>query len=249
MPNILACRAARPQHLAAIREAGLKHVEIGLPPRDQLPEVRAQLEAQRLTASSVSVRLDVKSDEGIAHVEDAFKAVRELGARIVFTSVRADEADRDGVYHRLRRVGDIAAQYGLTVALETHPDLVTNGALGRATMEAVAHPHIRINFDTANVYYYNEGTNAVAELERVLPYVAAVHLKDTMGGYRSGEFPPVGQGVVDFPAVFRLLAQHGYAGPFTLEIEGDVLQRGNPATAFADFLQASVKYLAGLGLR
>lgn len=246
MPNVLACRATHPQHFAAIRAAGLSHAEISVPRREQLQEVQAQLRAHGLAASSVAVRMDVKSDDGIAHVEDAFKTVHELGSRIVFTSVRADEADRKDVYRRLRRVGDIAGEYGLTVALETHPDLVTNGALGRSTMDAVAHPHIRVNFDTANVYYYNEGTNAVAELERVLPYVGAVHLKDTMGGYRSGEFPPIGQGVVDFPAVFRQLTQHGYAGPFTFEIEGEVLQRGNPETAFADFLQASVQYLAGL---
>jgi inosose dehydratase len=79
---------------------------------------------------------------------------------------------------------------------------------------------VRINFDTANVYFYNHGVDAVAELERLAEFVAAVHLKDTDGGYRHWHFPALGRGVVDFGGVFRVLDEAGYAGPYTLEIEG-----------------------------
>ena len=132
---------------------------------------------------------------------------------------RRRDDDLAAAYARLRQVGDVAARHGLVVALETHPNLISNGDVARRTMEAVAHPSIRVNYDTANVHYYNHGVDSVAELRKVLPYVAALHLKESKGAYESFDFPPLGQGIVDFPAIFRLLDEAGFSGPTTLEIE------------------------------
>jgi hypothetical protein len=63
---------------------------------------------------------------------------------------------------RLRGVGDMAQKYGVTVILETHPPLFPNGDVGIATMQKVNHPAIRINYDTANMYFYNENIDAIA---------------------------------------------------------------------------------------
>ena len=54
------------------------------------------------------------------------------------------------------------------------------------------------------------------ELAKVLDYVAGVHLKDSGGGYKAHDFPTLGQGVVDFAAVFAQLNARGFTGPFTL---------------------------------
>jgi len=75
--------------------------------------------------------------------------------------------------------------------------------------------------DTGNVYYYERGhrqrrrTGKAHRLRRV-----AVHLKETNGGFKTWHFPALGQGIVDFPGIFRLLAARGFHGPFTMEIEG-----------------------------
>lgn len=87
-------------------------------------------------------------------------------------------------------------------------------------MEAIKHPAVRVNFDTANVYFYNQNVTAVGELGKVIDYVASVHLKDTTGGYEDWTFPTLGTGVVDFAEVFRMLNARGFAGPFTMELEG-----------------------------
>ncbi len=246
MQPVIACRVGRWERFAVVAQAGLRHVEVILPPPERMKELAARLADLGLSASSVSVAMDVRNDDGIAHLDEALARVRELGAALVFTSVKAEDAPRAEVYRRLRRVGDLAERHGVTVALETHPDLVTNGDVGRTTMAAVDHPRVRINYDTANVYYYNHGVDSVTELRKVLPYVAAVHLKDTTGGYRTAEFPALGRGVVDFPAVFRLLAERGYQGPFTLETEG--LRGPDPEAAFAQVLQDSLDYLSDIGI-
>ena len=135
-------------------------------------------------------------------------------------SCSASGADRAAFFERLRAIGDAAAGLGVTVALETHPDLATNGAVAAETMAAVDHPHVRVNFDTANVYYYNRDVTAEGELAKVIDHVASVHLKDTTGGYETWDFPVLGTGVVDFPKVLAMLADRRFAGPLTMELEG-----------------------------
>lgn len=246
MPSgrLLACRAT-PARLAAVAASGIKHVEVSVPAPDQAGPLAAAVAAHGLAISSVQVPLHVEREPDLAEVERQFQMVHDLGAGIVFTSAHAADDDLAAAYARLRQIGDVAARHGLVVALETHPNLIANGEAARRTMEAVAHPSIRVNYDTANVHYYNHGVDSVAELRKCLPYVAALHLKESKGAYESFDFPPLGQGIVDFPAIFRLLDEAGFEGPTTLEIE--FLSHPDPEGEFVRTLQASVAYLNGIG--
>ena len=228
-----------------IAAAGIKHVEVSLPAPEQAGPLKESVAAHGLTISSVQAPLHVEREPDLAEVERSFQTVRDLGAGIVFSGAHADEADLAAAYRWLRQVGDVAARLGLVVALETHPNLILNGDVARRTMEAVAHPNIRVNYDTANVHYYNHDVDSVAELRKVLPYVAALHLKESKGAYESFDFPPLGQGIVDFPAIFRLIDEAGFQGPTTLEIE--FLDHPDPEGAFARTLRDSVAYLKSIG--
>ena len=108
----------------------------------------------------------------------------------------------------------------MTIALETHPDLGTNGDVHLQTMKQINHPNVRVNFDVANITYYNKNTDAVTELKKIIDYVATVELKDHNGQYKTWNFPALGKGVVDIPAVVRVLKEHNYTGPITIEVEG-----------------------------
>ncbi|MGC8782804.1 MAG: hypothetical protein ACP5RN_00240 [Armatimonadota bacterium] len=39
--------------------------------------------------------------------------------------------------------------------------IITSGSIASCTMQAIAHPKVGINFDTANISYYNEGVAPV----------------------------------------------------------------------------------------
>jgi sugar phosphate isomerase/epimerase len=130
--------------------------------------------------------------------------------------------------------------------METHPPLGENGDKAKKTLDAVDHPGLRFNFDTANVYYYNEGTDTITELKKVAQYVASVHLKDTDGGFKSPNFPPLGQGIVDFKGVFDVLRDVNFEGPYTLEIEGANVS-GLDAQGRLEFLRTCVAFLHDMG--
>ena len=240
---VVACRTQREQ-LPVVAAAGLKYVEIDIVPESEVASLKGALTDLGLVASSVVVRMDINSDAGIAHLPSAFSVVEQLGASVVFTSVSANESEAEAAIQRLRRVGDLAKEHGLTVALETHRNLAENSRVQLRTMSAVDHENIRINFDTGNIYYYNRGLDAVSELSHALPYVASLHLKDTMGEYESFDFPPLGQGIVDFPGVFNLLDHWRFDGPLTMELEGPIIQELGLAKA----LEVSISYLKDLGL-
>ena len=58
------------------------------------------------------------------------------------------------------------------------------------------------------------------ELRQSVEFVASLHLKDTSGKFKTWDFPALGQGVVDYPAVFQIMRERNVPGPFTMELEG-----------------------------
>jgi L-ribulose-5-phosphate 3-epimerase len=222
---LLACRISCYQPFEAgafahVASLGLRHVELMCPPAERVAGVAAELSRHGLHASSLHAACDLSRPDVAAQVESQLPVFEALGTPIMFISARIGETPAAVAYQRLREAGQAAGRRGVTIAVETHPELATNGDVALQTMRAVDHPNVRINFDTANVYFYNRGVDAVAELRKLAPFVAAVHLKDTDGGFRHWHFPALGQGIVRFPEVFELLDGVGFRGPYTLEIEG-----------------------------
>ena len=133
----------------------------------------------------------------------------------------ADAGERRVVVEHLRRLGDLADELGIDLALETHKGPTQNADAMLALMAEVDHPAVRLNFDTGNIAYYNRGADPVGELEQVKHLVRSVHLKDNRGGFEDWYFPALGDGgAVDFRRVREILDGVGFAGPYTIEIEG-----------------------------
>ncbi|MBI3909465.1 MAG: sugar phosphate isomerase/epimerase [Armatimonadetes bacterium] len=205
---------------AHLREIGVQYVEIPVPLPEQIGAVRAQLDRYGLGTLTLLTPCDVSSEEGTAAFATLLPAFTALGTRIAFVSVKHGDTPLPLCYERLRRIGDAAARVGVTLAVETHPPFAHNADAALATINGVDHPHVRLNYDTGNVYFYNQDFQGLSDLERIKDYVVAVHLKDTDGGFHSWHFPALGEGVVDFPEVFRILNGRGFYGPFTMELEG-----------------------------
>ena len=225
MKNIIACNLGSYRQFGAnaythLAEIGLTNVEIGVPADDAVDKLQSDLKAHGLTATSLLGRCDVQSETVVTDFQRTLNIANEMDVKVIFVSVHAGETDKGVVYDRLRAIGENAEPLDVRVCLETHPDMAHNGDIALETMKGVNHPNIRINFDTGNVYYYNHDVNAVTEVEKIIDYVGAVHLKDTNGGYRTWHFPTLGEGVVDYKAVFQTLNDAGFYGPFTMELEG-----------------------------
>jgi L-ribulose-5-phosphate 3-epimerase len=149
-------------------------------------------------------------------------AHRGFGVPVVVSGAGqpADDAQRSTMIESLRTLGEFAGALGVTVALETHRGPTQNADAMLDLIARVDHPNIRLNFDTGNIGYYNRGADPARELERVSHLVRNVHLKDSRGGFEDWYFPALGEGVIDFRRIRAILDDAGFAGPYTIEIEG-----------------------------
>jgi sugar phosphate isomerase/epimerase len=239
MKNVLSSRTGSYE---VLQKLGVKGVEISPPAPENVDNLKAELKKYGLKVMSVGGGIDLINEDGIKTFDRLLNGAISMDAKLIFASAKAsDDIAREVTYGRLRKVGDKAAAHGITVCLETHPILCHNGDEALKTMERVNHDNIRVNFDTANIYYYNENIDAVVELKKVAKYVKSVHLKDTDGTPRSFAFPPLGDGIVDFPEIFRILNEVGFHGPFTFELESTKKEK------MAEALEKSVNYLKRTG--
>ena len=227
-------------------EIGVKHVFMSVPAPEDVGPTLARLHAHGLTPLVVRANAELSEEGFVEDVAAELGVCEKMGVKYMFLSAKRKETPKEVAYERLRRAGEAAREHGVIIALETHPDLGTNGAVQCETMEAVNHPNIRVNFDTANITYYNKNTSALAEMTKSIGFVGTVEFKDHSLGFETWDFPEVGKGKVDFPAIVRFLRKHGYAGPVTIEFEGTKgieLDEAQTKQAIAD----SVAYVRTLG--
>ena len=225
---------------------GLQYVFIDVPKPEELALTKHRLARHALAPLVLRGETDLGRPRSLDELAAQLAICEKMGVKYMFLSPKHTGVTKEVAYERLRQAGEIAGKHGVTIALETHPDIGTNGDVHRETMERVNHPNIRVNFDTGNVTFYNKGTDAVTEMKKVIDYVATVELKNHDGKYMSWNFPAIGKGVVDFPGVLRLLEQHGFKGPITIEVEGIQGLEMNEAQT-KSYIAQSVAYIKSLG--
>ncbi len=230
-------------HLPSI---GVKYIFISVPPADQVTEIMKKLNEHNLKVLVMRGEADLTQDSCVQQLEDQFKICSQMDVHFLFLSAKRQETPKEVVYERLRRAGDVAEKYNVTIVLETHPDLGTNGDVQLETMKDINHPRVRVNFDTGNITFYNQNTDAVTELRKSISYVATVEFKDHTGEIDAWNFPALGQGKVNFPEILKILKEHHYNGPITIEFEG---VKGVELTEAQtkEAIENSIKYLRSLG--
>ncbi len=230
-------------HLSSI---GVKYVFISVPPADQVADMMKKLNEHNLKVLVMRGEADLTQDSCVQQLEGQFQVCSQMDVHFLFLSAKRQETPKEVVYERLRRAGDVAEKYNVTIVLETHPDLGTNGDVQMETMKAINHPRVRVNFDTGNITFYNQNTDAVTELKKSISYVATLEFKDHTGEVDVWNFPALGQGKVNFPEILKVLKEHHYNGPITIEFEG---VKGVELTEAQtkEAIESSVKYLHSLG--
>jgi sugar phosphate isomerase/epimerase len=242
--------------LRGIAAAGFQHVELSAVPGwtehvalNGTDEVRRKLGEYGLTAVSLSGHSDLTTDEGLEHGIKAVRWASDFGIPIVNTAIgghASQEENEQAFLDNVGRLADAAERAGVVVGLEIHGDIMASGAKALPLLEKIGRQSIKINYDTANVEFYG-GVKAVDDLEAVAPHLAHVHLKDTRGGRGVWDFPALGEGTVDFQRVLEILAQAGYDGPFSVELEF----QGEPWPPLAEVdesMRKSYEHLRSLGL-
>ena len=200
-------------------QAGLNGVEVApmLVSRDLDPEALAAYK-EAVEAKGLAI----VADTGMVDVEQMQKAIPAacaIGADVLRATVShilcGERCKMNGewpahfneIIRRLQQVRPIAEEYGVTIAIENHQDVTSADML--EICERVGGSNIGVTLDVVNPLAVGE--DPIEFAERVAPFIRNVHLKDyyiylTPQGYRLIR-SPLGAGVMDFPALFNLLAE------------------------------------------
>src|SRR4051794_27334240 len=153
--------------------------------------------------------------------EDSARAAATLGcATLVVASgeklpnVPAAEQDA-AIVAALRRGGEIAGRYGLTLLFEPlndtdHPRFFVTGTdHGLRLLREAGSPHVKLLYDVYHSAVMGEDPGA--PIAGAGDLIGHVHVADHTGRHQPGT------GVIDWPVVLRRLEQAGYSGYVGLE--------------------------------
>ncbi len=163
----------------------------------------------------------------------------DLGASIMTTHIGALGDDPGGRRARtmtetLKRLGDRAAERGVTLATETG---LESGRRLREIIEAAGTPGIGVNFDPANLVM--NGFDHLQAARELAGLIVHSHAKD---GVRESDGSrrevPLGEGQVDFPRYVAVMRELGYEGAYVVEREAGDDPVGD--------VRRAVEYLRGL---
>jgi sugar phosphate isomerase/epimerase len=176
-------------------------------------------------------RYEIKAESGFIFVENTdkelfaldklkFDVAGMLGVKVVDLSVTWNKPLSEA-YKIFPEVLEYCSHFDFELALELHPPLFDNAEVFWKVANDFPGFPLKANFDTANVYYYNHDPDGPAELEKVLSRLAHMHLKDSLCLFEDFTFPALGEGKVPFDQYLQVMKQGGFAGPCSLEVEGD----------------------------
>lgn len=244
--------------LHGIAEAGYRHVElsavVGWSEHVRLDapqaELRRRLAGHGLTPTVLSAHSDLTTAEGVAYGVKAVRWCGEYGLPVMNTAIgghSSQEESESAFLAGIEALMTAADAAGVDVALEIHGTIMATGATSLPLLQKIAHPRLKVAYDTANCEYYG-GTGAAGDIASMLPYLANVHLKDKRGGQGEWDFPAVGDGHVDFRSILTTLAEGGYTGPLSVEIEFQG-EPWPPLPAVVAAMRRSRAHLNGLGVQ
>ncbi len=227
-----------------VRQAGLDAIELALRPHamgglvipesavitvdtplEQIQRFVEHLAEHNVRADAVNVGgSDLRTAEGADLVARRLRLGQaHFGATVAVTGVGQPEDDdqRRAIIDHLKSLGDLAADLGMTLALETHAGPTQNARAMRRIIEQIDRRAVRINYDTANVAFYNRDVDPCDELVAIADLIGNVHLKDSRGRFEEWYFPALGEGgAIDFLRLRKILEHAGYGRGYTIEIEG-----------------------------
>ena len=155
-------------------------------------------------------------------------------------------ASNEDVAEHIRELLPYLEEYDLQLVLENHGQYAT-GQMIKSIVDLIDSPRVAINYNTANVIYF-AGVNPLKDMKTCIDKIGYMHIKDKIGGRHEWNFPPLGQGTINFPAILDLLKKADNSCPLSIEIEFT-------KTGSKDLLEVnravktSYYFLQGLGLK
>jgi 2-keto-myo-inositol isomerase len=227
-------------------DAGFKQIGLWLSDVDQsiaegssLNDIKAQLDSCGLRVAEFCYlggwqdAEEARFKEVLNQAHRLSSVARALGCDILVAVPALSAGSLVGAPERLREVCQVAAAYGVRVALE-FPGIaaeVRDLRTARNLLSAAGCANAGLVLDT---FHFFLGGSSLADMEGMAE-ILLVHASDAMNlpieelrrPHDNRTFP--GEGIIDLAPIFERLDQMHYGGPISLEIWNRKLHQSNPA--------------------
>jgi len=216
-----------------------------------LNSVKDRLKAAGVKPFSMSGHTNLMDKERIGDFINNMRLAQFFGCDFIVSSIGEAHlkdqavASNAEVARHIRDLLPALEDYNLTLVLENHGEHST-GRVIKEIVDLVDSPRVLVNYDTANVLYFAD-INPLDDMPTCIDKIGHMHIKDKAGGHQEWNFPALGKGYVDFPALFAMLDQAGNSCPLSIEIEFTKAGPKDLAEVNAA-VRDSYTYLKSLGL-
>jgi predicted hexulose-6-phosphate isomerase len=134
-----------------------------------------------------------------------------------------------------------ASAAGVLLALENgDSELVNSATKIMRIVKLINSPWLQAYPDIGNMTAF--GYDPLEQLPQTNGHLAGVHVKDTRKGELRGV--ALGEGIVQFEAVFQLLARLGYSGPLVMEMWSGMGKNNDPIDSVTNARQKLSQWIA-----
>jgi len=219
--------------------------------KKELQELKRKIKDYGLTVLAIFGPHCLEERSGVDFFKKRMDLAKELGGEVVDTGtiwpykrwpdlMRSKEelALAEKIfYENIDKVASYAESIDITVGLETHTGLTATGKKSLEVMKKINSKYIRITYDTANLIFY-DGVRPEEDISYIAKYVAHMHVKDHLGGWKEANFPTIGEGDINFKHIFSVLKEVNFSGPFSIEgVHGETIEETD------EKLKKSLKFL------
>ncbi len=220
--------------IEGISRIGYKHIELTatkgwtehvFPSQSfsSLLAVKQLLKKSGIDVPALSGHCNLMDKERLKDFDENINLADFFSARVIVSSIgeahlkdKAKAGDEE-LIDNLMTLLPILEEKDITLALETHGE---HGSAMRikSIVDKINSRHIGICYDSANVIFYG-GIIGASDLEQAVDRVSYFHIKDKGGEQKEWDFPALGDGYVDFPALIDVLDKNGNTTALSIEIE------------------------------
>ncbi|MBX3582720.1 MAG: sugar phosphate isomerase/epimerase [Rhizobiaceae bacterium] len=172
-----------------------------------------------LAANAVSAHMDLSNPDSARMLRRRIGFAATLGARFLITN-SGRRNSRNQIVSLLRAVSAECRAAGIKLALENpghgSGDLIGNAREGTLLIDELGSPDVGLNYDIGNVFTYSrEAKRPEADLCDRTDRIIHCHLKDVASIGNDWTFTAIGDGSIDYKAVWAHLPA---SLPVTIEL-------------------------------
>ena len=205
-----------PEQRSRLRDA-LQHA--GFPPPPVMNLIGLCAAAEEPAAKSEQLRQTCRLARDLSWQDRPAVVTTTLGPQ-----AGSWDESKAAVAVRLRGYGDLVADENCVLAVEPHiGQELDTPEKANWLMQAVGHPHVRLNFDYS--HFLVQGIELAHSLELTARYAVHAHIKDGRMVDGTVRFALPGDDQLDLAAYLRAVRAAGLDVPITAEVSGQIWGR------------------------